>query len=483
MRHLSVWTPSLFVWISTVSCGEGKISGTRPDPSLFLRAGAVSDSIFSPLPDTLVATLVFPPTVRKSGYKVRFEPIAGPEGAIVFLRPRFSGIECSAGCAVIDTTNADGLAKVTVRNGPKVGSAMVRVSLPDLTLADSVTYTIQPGQPFRINCSPTDTALTVGKSYAIAAKVLDRGGNPLPSASVVFTSGTTKASVTPAGAVSTSAVGRVKITVTSANASDSTLLSIVPSAVVGTVTANGVALMTLDLTSVATVPFPSPGTPQEIRWSPDGSKLVFSASDGITERLFVVDMTTGQLRKLLASPPAELQAQREPSPTRDGAAIYFLGRSATGNNFFWKTNWAGDLLEKIPFVSGSDVHWPEVSLDGTRLVYAEGGILKFVNLVTGAKTVTGISGIIPRWSAADSLIGFVGVTGNAGVKTMRPDGSGVRQVSPPIDYSVGDWALGDTYYVVRRASATWEVISMKDGERILIRNTENLAAPAVRPGH
>jgi hypothetical protein len=125
------------------------------------------------------------------------------------------------------TTDADGVAIGYVRFGLLAGQAVVRMSVPSLTLTNSVSYDMENGA-MRVGLSPQDTTVAVGATFAIGVRGLSLGG-ALTFVSPVFSSRAPGvATVTPNGQVRAVAAGATYVVVSGVRYPDSVAVTVVP---------------------------------------------------------------------------------------------------------------------------------------------------------------------------------------------------------------------------------------------------------------
>jgi len=76
------------------------------------------------------------------------------------------------------TTDTRGRALAQVQFGTIAGAGQVEIAVPEFGLADTVSFTIGPGNLARITATPRDTAMHPGGAVSLQAFVGDRFGNP-----------------------------------------------------------------------------------------------------------------------------------------------------------------------------------------------------------------------------------------------------------------------------------------------------------------
>src|SRR5260370_25682611 len=105
------------------------------------------------------------------------------------------------------------------------------------------------------------------------------------------------------------------------------------------------------------------------RWSPDGKQLVCEASKDSKTSVYVIDLETLGVRRLLTEPVEE----RVPSWSRDGGWIFFAS-SRSGNWQIWKALASRSAPESLTKRGGFR---PVESNDSRFIYYArDGGVWK-----------------------------------------------------------------------------------------------------------
>jgi Tol biopolymer transport system component len=111
---------------------------------------------------------------------------------------------------------------------------------------------------------------------------------------------------------------------------------------------------------------------RNVRWSPDGSRIAFSASPGgIKNSLWTVPATGGEpkLATINVPNPAENSWVTRPSWMPDGKTILFTGFFGPGNQGMWKIPSEGGEPQKMKFDFDGGIEGCDVSPDGSTLVF------------------------------------------------------------------------------------------------------------------
>ena len=185
----------------------------------------------------------------------------------------------------------------------------------------------------------------------------------------------------------------------------------------------------------------TPGIEYEPVWSPDGTQILFSATDapGEVHALWVVNVDGTGLRNLTTSLPAGVSVPEQPSWSPDGRRIAFVARRNQQHNV-WTMNADGSNVVQLTNAPGFDQS-PTWSPDGAMIAFSRynaaatmnGWDIAIVPSGGGAAAMRELPGdqLQPAWSPDGSFIAVQGTDvaglGAANIYTMRPDGSGLRR--------------------------------------------------------
>ena len=388
----------------------------------------------------------------------------------------------------------DGQASFRVMFGQRAGQAAVVVSVPELSLADTLWFTVRPGAPARVTPRPVDAAVLVGGSYQQSAAVLDRVGNERElSSPLTFSALDPAAAVSAGGQVTGLAYGRARIKVAYEAMTATAMVSVVPAGRLATVllpSALG------ELTTVAVLGtdgsglrrYPTPQNAGAAVWSADATRIYYVGAPrtGIQIlRIYSLTLADGASTPLIPDTVSALSGVNlaTPAVSLDGAWIYFT----TLREFFsdppsgdiWRVHPDGTGLTR-PVIggAGSPVRTsPSPSPDGTRLAYVEGGsetanYVKILDLQSGSTVTIPVPGAAEiRWSPTGDRIAIKNGTGVLYV--MNVDGSQLTQLSPPTSYFIGlDWSR----------DGHWIVANLGGVPTILEPTTTGLRLPLSIPG-
>ena len=318
-------------------------------------------------------------------------------------------------------TDGNGLARAYLRFQYVTGPAVLRVEVAGLTLADSATYSVVPGQAFRVRALPIDTAVLVGGTNSLAAAAYDRGGN-LRSDPVSYAVMSGPVAVTSGGLVTGTAVGRGVVRVRAAGFDTLVATSVVPTATitvqawpVGAAQQAVLLSMRTDGAQMETlVVGPGlPDSPEAVNWpawAPTGGGLAFVQA-GRLKLLAVGGQTT------TVGAIADVDAF---SPLRFGPSGQFLyfTRAVGGGLSGWRIATDGTGLSQVtepgaavPPFAGSETS-PSPDPAGTTVIYDSNldgvGTTHLRTRVLGSGVVTplGLAGQNPRWSPDGTRIAY-----------------------------------------------------------------------------
>jgi hypothetical protein len=359
-----------------------------------------------------------------------------------------------------------------VKYGHLSGPGRILITVPELELADSVSFTVMPGDPAFIRLKPGDTAVIAGSSYTQDAIVIDRGGDDL-GLRPTFSSSNPAVTVAPTGKVDGSAVGRagilVRYSAPSGFLQETAMVSVVPPGEIaqaisapGTTVTSAIGVRRTDGTMIKS--YPTPQAPFEAIWSPDAAKVYYAGTDQQvnTQRLYSLNIADGAIQAIVPDAVSGLSGRflAWPAPSRDGVWIYFTAQEPGSFSSVWRIHPDGTGAEKLvgdapPPGDFRFRNCPTPSPDGTRLAYTEKSVnandVDVLDLLTRTVTVipgTGADEV--RWSPTGNRLA---TRGGAGLYVVNPDGSGLRQIAGPISYFGGlDWSPDGAFIVVKMDS-------------------------------
>ena len=382
--------------------------------------------------DTIAAKLNQPLVVEIRDSTGRIVP-----GATVQFQDVYDvGVSASGqqqyGSFATDVADARGHASTFVQLGGAVGIARLAVSVPELGVSDTVTYTIPHGSPWQFTISPRDTSLLPGQSFTLTVKTADIVGNPIPEAVPSF-SAATGVTVTSSGTVTaSSALLRTRITVAYQKLSDSASVSVVPLFSMVVNKSGSAVLVNTDGTGRVTLMAPADASiaPSSVRTT--SSVVYYQGDPGIDAKVMVVQ-PNGTPRPLLSGGTG---ADAWPRLSPDGTWVYFVRNL----NTLWRAHLDGTGLESLAsFTPVRVFSAPTVSPDGKSVAIEDGTSLRIVDVATKvSRTVPGPCGY-PSWSPDGA---FFACARSEDLSVIRTDGTGRRVVAP--SPAEGPWQGGPT---------------------------------------
>ena len=383
---------------------------------------------------------------------------------------------------MIDTTDGSGQASAMIGWGAFAGPGAVEVTVPDLGFADTAHYTIQPGHGVSVVSEPEDTVVYRSRSFGLRVSVRDRHGNPRPDP-VTFHADSTSASVSAAGIVTSQEWGRARVRIDdAAGHADTTWVSVIPEGTIAAKTDYGIVIVDLDGSNRRTVPGVAAVT--WVDWNLTGDTLLFAAPDD-DSWLYVTNTTSPPSRLITAS--TGLVSELWPQYSGDGQWIYFSGRTSDRRQAIWRARSDGSSPALIGYPSSSLDFDAAPSSDGSRVAFVSdrccspfsGSGLYLLHTQTGIVDSLAPGVVSPRWSPGDSLIAFV----SQGVLVIRPDGQGLRQITPVGVYFWRgiDWSPTGEWLIARDVLGQLVLIRLADGLIIALPYFTDLDRPAWRP--
>ncbi|MBW3572174.1 MAG: hypothetical protein KY467_13825 [Gemmatimonadetes bacterium] len=447
------------------SCGDG---GTAPPVSSgpavlhIVSGGATADTI-----QGVVAPLVV--EVRDAngrpipGVAVEFTARVVPGTSIPALYIRTNGAYSGVAVAVTDVI---GRATLNVAMGAYAGPSYLVFGVRSLGLLDSARYEVRPGAPARLAVTPRDTTVAVGASFTMPVSAFDRQGNPTVSSGTTLVART--AAVTTSGlTVTAQSFGRTVVVAEAGGMRDSLMLAVVPRGTLAAQEGIGVMLLASDGTGARRL-LQSGSWP---RWMPDGNTLLVSSGT-----LMRVSRADGAATPVI--PGSTGQSDFHPHPSRDGQWIYFDRAVAGGGSRLWRVRSDGTGAEVIPGFDGIYGSYPSPSPAGTRLAFGQGSVT-IGEVGTGQVTAL-TEGESAEWSPTGEWIAYLR---GAGVRVVRPDGTGARTVGGTFAYSDGiDWSPDGEWLVARSGARNrLELIHVATNLVIAVPNSANLYQPSWGP--
>ena len=475
----------------TVACSDS--SGPKADrgPRIRLISGYdVTDTVTSrPTAALVVEVHDSSGAVAPQGTVVRFTAVTNgttPEMLVQSLTSTSFSTFAAA------ETDAAGRAGVLVQLGTIAGTARIVVAAPTIAVQDTARYTVLPGNASRVMLSPSDTALYTGRNFTLRGGVVDRFNN-VRKDPVTYTASAAGVSVSGAGVVSASAVGRYTVTATTGTSSSSTGISVVPQGTMAAVrsTASGLRIISValdgsglkDLTSVT-----DGGIGPRPKWMPGSNNIIYSHYDGTYQLLRIVDQD-GRVTPFITSPPGTMTHQAEPSPSPNAPVVYFSAYDSRCSDIFYCLHRSGrdgsapELLGTL--IAPNQVTWrPSSSPDGSRVAFVTTGtVIKVFDYASKSVLGWGIAGQHPSWSPDGSRIVFVQQFGGSLRVITAADGSGQRVITPANrTYTEGSisWSADSKWVLARSNAGTLDLIEVDTGNVLPLGYTTSFQSGSLK---
>jgi Tol biopolymer transport system component len=418
----------------------------------FSGAANVTDTIGAVIPQPLLVEVRDSTgALAPAGTEVEFRGVRQYSGYEVLLGTAGT----TSGQLHTVTTDQEGRASMPVRLGFIAGLARVVVTVPTLALVDTARFTVNPGNAVRVRVIPGDTALYVGKSFTLHGGVSDRSGNPRPEP-VTWSAVGAGITVTSAGVVTATALGRYQIVAVGPLGTDTGEVSVVPpgrflmstgdySFTISAVDADGSNETPLASGTVG-------GNDQfgpDPAWIPGTSTVVYTSLVGNIETLYTAG-ADGVAKPFFPSPAPLTGHQWEPTPSADGKWVYFSAYDSRCSSFdpcVWRARIDGSAPELVVTTPSRN---PAPSPDGTRVAYMANAnsTIRVLELATRSTLPWSVPGTFPTWSPDGTQIAFRNYNGTVGL--IAPDGTGQRLVSPEFTSGVLGWSPDGKWLLVQQ---------------------------------
>ncbi|HZS60640.1 MAG TPA: hypothetical protein VFA43_15300 [Gemmatimonadaceae bacterium] len=476
-------TPVFLALLACAACSHDVTSPLRGTVAVAIAGGGQRDTIDAYLNQALVLQVTG--TSNISNRLLQIASItydttsAHPPCYILITIPNSDRDQLT--CGLVQPTNSKGQLDVSIHfAGVATTHAGLIVTVLDSAggapagAADTIHFTIEPGNAVGITASPKDSAMYVS-GLTLHGFVHDRGNNPRSDA-VTYTKLSGPVALS-GSQVSATTFGRAAIMVSSGSWVDTTYLSIVPN---GTITfaspsLNGIAILGLDGSNYHLLPLgnlSAAGT----TWAPNGASIAFEDDPLAYHRISIID-TTGNSRTADTTALDATAFEYQARYSRDGQWLYFTRLSMTGNTYsqLWRVGANASAATRVPSTDPQSYYNYNASPspDGSTLVYdgAPSGVpstIRMVNVTTGAVTNTGVTGDAPRWAPQGQTIAFLNTPPfePAGPLTvMQSDGSNIRSLTPNGYYQYDiDWSPdGQWLIAINAVTGNIDVVNATSG--------------------
>lgn len=421
--------------------------------------------------------------LASAGTVVRFESVASTAFNFeAFVGPLTSRVFSTF---ATDETDDNGRAAALIQLGQKAGPARVVVSVPTLGLVDTARFTVTAGNAANLVIDPPDTLLYVGRSFAARGAVTDASGNPRTEPVTWSTSGA-GLSVTSAGVVTASVLGRHTFTATAEPYSTTASVSVVPQLQLAAWefgSASNIVSMELDGSNKKVLaPVQDGGIGAHPKWVPGTNTIVYTTMVGDEQRIRIVDQNR-VVTPFIASPPATMSHQAEPAPTSSGNWIFFSAfEGSCGGSDYCVHRAALNGSSPTLLVTGGVSRQPAPSPDGLKVAFTRSnfsGDIRVLDVATNAVSSWSVPGQHPAWSPLGTKIAYVN---NSRIYLVNPDGSGSTQLTGTqraYSSSAISWSP-DGSWIIARSSSTLDLIEVATGMTLPLPATQFLFAPSLK---
>jgi hypothetical protein len=441
--------------VALAACHDGPTGPAARSALSFSGVAGATDTIGASLTEALVVE-VHDSTgaIAAAGTVVLLDAVPAPEfrGSEVLVEPLTSAT--SYGEFGSSLTDGTGTARVHVKLGTIAGTARLLVTVPALGLQDTVRFTVTPGNAAGARVLPADTTVYPGTSFTLRGTIVDRKGNPRPDP-VIWSDSGSGITVTGAGVVTATAIGRYRVKVGSVP-TDSGWVSVVPR---GRLAAAGfwpdAKLVSLDVDGshqITLATLTDGGVGIHPVWIPGTNTIVYATVVDGTRTLYTVDADGGVPRPFFATRPATMTAQAEPTPSADGKWLFFVAfdtRCSARDYCVWRARIDGSSPELLVATPSQYV---APSPDGSKVAYVGGGAIKVLDIATGTTSTWSVTGTALAWSPDGSQIAYVSPSSTATV--AAPDGSGARALLAVNPGMISSWSPDGKWLVMQRAGST-----------------------------
>ena len=485
-RFLHV-APSICLALSLTACGGDGPSTPPFGASLrVVLGGGFTDTVDARSPQALVVEARGKDGALASGIVVRFEAQVG-DPTNPFSDPGVyvcTGPPCDSyvNRIVLDSTDALGRATIGVRLGHTVGRWLVRVSVPELGIADSARFTVTPGAPAAVHAVSADTVLDIGGSAVVRGVVVDRYDNHrTESTTLTAGAGSAVTVVSATSTVTARDMGTQWVFPRYNSVFDSTRVRVLPSGRLLVFSSLEQAVRLVDInganerTVVGNVSSYFGVFPQfDLTRRRVTLHTATQGGDGMADNLVVID-TTGAPRRDVGPAAIGLSPIMATRQLADGSVLvvaarpldfahpdYSLWRVATDNTI--------TFLAYIPDL-GLSVAGADISHAGTKVAYSANGAtwppqLYVLDVASGTSTLIDANGYSPRWSVQDDRIVYL-TSGMAMV--ANADGTGRRGLGSSTFTEGLAWSPNGTYIVGHSGEPNaLRVLRVGDGAEVLV---------------
>ena len=481
-RHLALATVVTVV----AGCGDSGTGPTNTSPSVKVVAGSgVTDTVLSQPVQALVAEVRDAHGRALPGVLVRFQSRPPTDPARQFYEAavfvcQLTAPSCYNSQFVADTTDRSGRVKAVVRLGSFAGKAVVDVTVPELGLQDSATFTVTPGAPSRLILSPRDSTLDIGATATLQGHAADQYGNPRTEvASFTAAPGNSVTVDATTSTVTAHDIGKQWLYAHVGAITDSVVVRVVPPGrlVVWSASQSAVRLVNTNGRDERTILTNASSDEGVFPWfDPTRQRITLHTGapyTGVATDAIVLD-TTGTPRRDISG-FSNVVAVRQ---TDDGN-VMVVGRRSTdpqGTYLFRVTADNTITLLIMLNLSNGSYGGADITHDGTRVAHLNGSVLSITEVSTGITTQVDDGARSPRWSVQGDQLLYLRAwctSGYDGIPVVvNADGSGSRILSNSC-FSPGlAWSPDATYFIGRNSEGPevgLRIMRVSDGASVAPR--------------
>ena len=463
------------VVILGAACGDGGTGPSSGPPGVRIVAGAgATDTVLTQPAQALIAEVRDTRGKVVPGVIVRFQSRPPSDTARQFYEAaifvcQLTASSCFNSQFVADTTDRSGRVKALVRLGSVAGKAVVLVTVPELGVQDSATFTVTPGAPVKLNLSTRDTTLDIAGAATLRGHAADQFGNTR-SEVAAFSAG-------PGGAVTVDAatstvtgrdLGTQWVYAHVGGLTDSAIVRVVPAGrlVVWSASQSLVRLVDTDGKAERTI-FTNAASDIGVfpTFDPTRQRITLhtgAPNTGVATDAIVLD-TTGTPRRDISG-FSNIVAVRE---TDDGN-VMVVGRRTTdpqGTYLFRVTADNTITLLTMLNLSNGSYGGADITHDGSRVAHLNGSVLSVLDVSTGITTQLDDGARSPRWSVQGDRLVYLRAWCTSGFDgipiVVNADGSGSRILSN-FCFSPGlAWSPDGSYIVGRNSNYEYAEIGLR----------------------
>lgn len=459
------WIPALVLFALT-ACSEQPVAPLVPAAQFRVIARPESsDTIGAILQDSLVLEVLNATGKPESGALVHVTGRVGATPSMLVWN------EVVQGWSEDRTyfTDTRGRVSIAVRMGDYTGGAALTVTAArdPVVVADTVRFTITPGNLHAVVAATGDTALVLNRGFTLSAKALDRRGN-VRSDPILYLAANAKLIVSASGSVSTLSYGRSYVVSSTGSLSDTTWVSSVPAGRLVSVWGNWLDLFETDGSNPRRIIVPYRDLAYPV-WLPSGEIIVTGQQNFQAPRLLAVDTVTMGTRRIIPDTSA-IVSEQIAAVSRDGSSIYFIANSiSTARRYqLWRVRIDGTGLERIwdntfEYYDGA----PAASPDQSRVIFHSGltfeGSLYQLDMNTREATLFRAAAWNPKWSPTADRLAFFAYDG---LWIMGPDGVNLRRLLTVLPSSVMRYHWSPDGQWIAFYNQNISLINIESGERI-----------------